>query len=319
MKGMPAMVPLTVMLVTSCMAVLVSLVVPSDQARAGDSASAQTQGSSGAHSQQSQQARPEVEQQRQKTEQDSKKTLDKDAIEAIEQTRNAMNAIAAGKNDEALSNLEHATGKIDILLARNPATALVPVNSVIEVIDAAPQDTQAILELAQDASLALDRKDYPTARALLYGLMSEIRDRTYNLPLATYPNALKRAAQLLQQKKTQEAQNEILTALNTLVVIDRVTPIPLLLAKNAINEAQAKSHQDKNAAEKLLETAKNEVVRARELGYAGKDQEYTALDQQISNLEKQLKGNEDLTVAFSHLKDKLSAFLKRQSEQKRGS
>ena len=319
MKWIHAMVPLITMLVVSCVAVLVSLVVTSDQARAGDSASAQTQRSSGAQSQQSQQARPEVEQQRQKTEQGSKKTLDKDAMVPIEQTRNAINAIAAGKNDEALSNLERATGKIDILLARNPATGLVPVNSVVEVIDAAPPDTRAILELAQDASLALDRKDYPTARALLYGLMSEIRDRTYNLPLATYPNALKRAAQLLQQKKTQEAQNEILTALNTLVVIDRVTPIPLLLAKNAINEAQAKSHQDKNTAQKLLETAKNEVVRARELGYAGKDQEYTALNEQISNLEKQLKGNEDLTVAFSHLKDKLSAFLKRQSEQKRGS
>jgi len=46
--------------------------------------------------------------------------------------------------------------------------------------------------------------------------------------------------------------------------------------------------------------------------------ESAALNNHISSLEKQLKGNEDATAAFSRLKEKLSAFLKRQSEQRRG-
>jgi hypothetical protein len=265
-----------------------------------------------------QQTRPDVEKQRKETEDKAKKDVDQDAKTAIDQTQKAVNAISENKTDEALSAIEQATGKINILLARNPNTALIPVDLAVEVIDTAPQDTAAVLEIAQDASRALDDKNYPTARALLYRLMSEIRVRTYNLPLATYPDALKEAARLLDQKQTQDASNVLLAALNTLVVVDRVTPLPLVLAQDAINQAQAKSQQDKKAAQALLETAKTQVERARELGYTGKAQEYGALNNQISTLEKQLKGNGDATVAFSKLKEKLSAFVKRQSEQKRG-
>jgi len=43
------------------------------------------------------------------------------------------------------------------------------------VFDTAPEDIDAILEIADavDAAFLLD--DYPAARALLYGLMSELR------------------------------------------------------------------------------------------------------------------------------------------------
>jgi hypothetical protein len=265
-----------------------------------------------------QQTRPDVEKQRRETEEEAKRDLDQDAKAAIDETQKAVNAIAQNKSDEALSAIEQATGKINILLARNPNTALIPVDLAVEVVDTAPQDTTMILEIAQDASRALDDKNYPTARALLYRLMSEIRVRTYNLPLATYPDALKESARLIDQRQTQDASNVLLTALNTLVVVDRVTPLPLVLARDAVNQAQAKSQQDKKAAQVLLETAKTQVERARELGYAGKDQEYAALNNQISTLEKQIKGNGDATAAFSKLKEKLTAFVKRQSDQKRG-
>src|SRR5437868_12397241 len=265
-----------------------------------------------------QQARPEVEQQRKESEQEAQKTLDKEGMEAIQQTHQALNAIAAGKTDEALADIEQATGKLNILLARNPATALVPVDVEVDVVDIAPQDIKVIHKIAQDASKAMDAKDYPSARALLYSLMSEIRVRTYNLPLATYPEALKQAARLLDQKSTKDAAAVLSTALNALAVIDRVTPLPLLLAREAINQAQLKSNQDKNTAQVLLEAAKNEVERSKELGYAPRDQEYTALNSEISNLEKQLKGNNDVTAVFSRLKERLGSFLKRQSEQQRG-
>lgn len=265
-----------------------------------------------------QQARPEVEQQRKEAEQEAEKTLDKEGIEAIQLTHNAVNAITAGKTDEALSAIEQATGKLNVLLARNPATALIPVQLEVDVIDAAPHDIQAIHKIAHDASQAMGDKDYPTARALLYSLTSEIRVRTYNLPLATYPEALKQAARLLDQKATKDAAAVLSTALNTLALIDRVTPLPLVLAREAINQAQVKSQQDKNTAQVLLQTAKYEVERSKELGYTPKDQEYAALNAEISSLEKQLKGNNDVAAVFSRLKDRLSSFLKRQSEQQRG-
>ncbi len=201
--------------------------------------------------------------------------------------------------------------------ARPDVEALIPVGLEVEVIDAAPHDSKAIAEIAKNASKAVDDKNYPAARVLLYALTSEICVRTYNLPLATYPAALQEAAHLLDQKEPLEASKMLLTALDTLMAVDRVTPLPLVLAREAIEQAKAKSQTDKAMAQTLVETAKKETERAKELGYAGRDPEYAALNTDISNLEKQLKGNEDATSVFAKLEDRLSAFLKRQSQQER--
>jgi hypothetical protein len=264
-----------------------------------------------------QQARPEIEKQRNEAQQEGEKTLDKDAISAIEETNKAVDAIAANKVDEARAAIERATGKIEILVARNSATALIPVGLQVDVIDAAPQDSKAILELAKNASIAVDAKDFPTARLLLHNLTSEIRVRTYSLPLVSYPLALTEAARLLDQHKTQDANTVLLTALNTLAVIDRVTPLPLVLARAAIDQARDQSQKDKGAAQTLLGVAKKQLQRSKDLGYGGRDPEYTALNSDISNVEKQLKGKADATSVFAKLEDKFAAFLKRQSERER--
>jgi hypothetical protein len=264
-----------------------------------------------------QQVQPEVENQRKQMEEEGKKSLDQDAIVVINDTQKAIDAIAAGKSDDALKTIEEATGKVNILLARNPATAFIPVDAEVDIIDAAPHDTKLIRQIASDATAAVAAKDYPTARVLLYSLTSEIRNRTFNLPLATYPDALKEAARLLDQKKNQEGSNALLTALNTLVVVDKVTPLPLVLSREALRAAKEDSQKDKATAEILVQTAKNELQRSKELGYVANAPEYEALNTDISNLEKQLKGNQDATAVFAKLEDKLSSFLKRQSGQER--
>jgi hypothetical protein len=109
----------------------------------------------------------------------------------------------------------------------------------------------------------------------------------------------------------------LLEALNTLVAIDKVTPLPLVLARSAINAAQEQSQKDKNSAQTLLEVAKNQLERARELGYTGKDAEYKSLNTDITNLEKQLKGNGDVSSVFTKLKERLAAFMKRQADRAR--
>jgi hypothetical protein len=264
-----------------------------------------------------QQVRPNIEKQRQAAEQDAQKALDKEAIAAIEETEAAVKALSKDNPDKALAAIERAIGKINVLTARNPATALIPVSVTVEVIDAAPSDIKAIRDRARDAETAVGRKDYPTARVLLTGLMSEIRVRTTTLPLATYPVAMKEAARLIDQQKTKEASKVLLTALNTLVVVDRVTPLPLALTQSAIEEAQQLREQDKEAAQARLTLAKIELERAKELGYAGNDPEYTALHKTITDLENQLKGKEDTASAFSRLTEKVASFFKRQSESER--
>ena len=264
-----------------------------------------------------QQARPDLEKWRNEAEQQALKTLDKDAIAAIEQTVQAIDSIAAGKTADALKGIEEATGKVNIVLARNPELALIPVSVEALIIDTAPRGIDDIEKLADAADAAILVDDFPTARALLGALRSEVRVRTYNLPLGIYPTALQDAARLLD-KDSQAASVALLAALNTLVTVDQVTPLPLLVAQEAISQAQTSAQKDKNAAQ-VVETAEFELNRAIALGYAGQDPEYAALKDDISNLKKQLKGSEDSNSAFSKLKARLDAFLKRKSDRRTSS
>ena len=265
-----------------------------------------------------QQARPDLEKWRNEAEQQALKTLDKDAMAAIEQTLQAIDCLAAGKTADALKSIEEATGKVNIVLARNPELALIPVSVEALIIDTAPRDIDDIAKLADAVDAAIILDDFPTARALLGALRSELCVRTYNLPLGIYPTALQEAARLLD-KDSEAAGITLLAALNALVTVDQVTPLPLLIAQEAVNQAQTLAQKDKNAAQKVLETAEFELNRAMALGYTGQDSEYTALKDDISNLKKQLKGSEDTNSAFSKLKARLSAFLKRESDRRSSS
>jgi len=262
-----------------------------------------------------QRMRPEVEAQRNQAQKEAENTLDREAIAAVQQTERALVAIAEGRVDEALAALEMATGKINILLSRNPGIALIPVNVQVSVIDTAPEDMGDIVVLRDAAEMAVDINDLPAARTLLDSLRSEIRVRTYHLPLAKYPTALREAARLLDQKKIDEAGVLLLAALNTLAIIDQVTPLPLMVAREAVNAAQAQAQTNKEAARTLLETASHELERDMELGYALEDPDYLALNDEIKNLRKQLKGDEDTTSLFSRVKEKLASLMQRQADR----
>lgn len=262
------------------------------------------------------QAQAGIEKQRAEARQEADKILDREAIAVIEETQRAIDAIAANTTSEALAALERASGKIDILLARNPSTALIPVSHEVVVFDTAPQDIQAIDKIGEAVDAVIASEDYPAARELLYGLMSELRVRTYNLPLATYPAALAEAARLLDQKKSDEARIVLMMALGTLLAIDQVTPLPLLVAREAINQAEAQRDKEKEIALALLDTARYELDRAMALGYSAQEPEYKTMRDEISNIQKQLKKNEDTSSFFSKLQDRLSAFMARLSKGK---
>ena len=266
------------------------------------------------HQQAEQQFRPQIEAERQKDQKEADQALDQDAVAAVEQTDDAIKSIAQNNKADAMAAIERATGKINILLARNPASALIPVHSEVVLIDSAPTDVKAIDQIVQRATDAVKQRNLPAARILLASVVSELRIRTTSLPLGTYPAALQQAARLLDQSKNQDAGNVLLTAVNTLVTVDHVIPIPLLLAQSAIDAANSQ-RQDKQMALILLQTAKNEADLSRRLGYLGDESEYKALDQEIASAETAIKGKSDASSAFAQLRDRISAFLKREKEQ----
>jgi hypothetical protein len=255
-----------------------------------------------------------LEKQRKEVEEQARTDLSKDAIAAIEESRQAVKAIGDSKTDEAIAAIERATGKIAILVARKPGTALIPVDVGVEIVDTAPHDSQAIKDVTSAVEKALANKDYPLARVLLEDLSSEIRVRTYHLPLATYPLAMQDAARLLEQKKSKEAAAVLKSALNTLVVIERSVPLPLTVAQAAINDAREQRESDRTKAQKLMTVAKEELERARALGYAGNDSDYAALTRAIEEIDKELKGGGNTATAFEALKDKMASFFKKVTE-----
>jgi hypothetical protein len=258
------------------------------------------------------QTRPALEKERKQAEQEATKDLDSEASAAVDQTLEAVESLTHKEASRAVEAIERAIGKIDLVLARMPSDALIPVDVEVEIIDRAPQDADSILQISGEAFLAVDDMLFPTARRLLRALMSEIRIRTFNVPLATFPAALKNAARLLDQGKEQEAATLLMTALGTLVAIDSAVPIPLLIVRAAINEAQTKAEADKNGAHELLTIAKSQLERARLLRYAGRDLAYTEMKEEIAKLQKQLKRGEEATSVFAKLKEKLSGLLNRQ-------
>jgi hypothetical protein len=246
-------------------------------------------------------------------EQQGDQPIDPEALAAIIETQKAIEAIRAGKKNEGLTSIETAIGRIDILLARNPTTALIPVEYQVTVFDTAPDDIDSIRDLGVATDGAVELGNYPAARALLYGLMSEIRIHLQNLPLGSYPAALSSAASLLEQNKAQDAADTLETALSTLVITDRAIPIPMLLAREAVAEAHSQREQDKERSSRLVEAARRQLLRARELGYAIGDPDYQRLNDELSDLQKQLKANENTESVFNRIRQRLASFLDRQS------
>ena len=72
---------------------------------------------------------PQVQSEIEKMEAQERGNLLKDAQAALEETRNALAALDRNDKSAALAALERASGKLDLVVARDPHLALAPVGS----------------------------------------------------------------------------------------------------------------------------------------------------------------------------------------------
>lgn len=258
-----------------------------------------------------------TEQEKEQTITELEERLVQEAVNAIQETKNAIAAIDENDHNQAIKAIERATGQLDIILAREPELSLVPTDYAIAIVNVAPDDQASIKEIRKAIKSAINSGDFPAARRLLNSLASEIRVTVTNLPLATYPEALKKSARLMDDGKPDQAKGVLQMALSTLVLIEEYKPLPILTAQNLIQTASSESDKDK--AIQMLADARERLKLAQELGYAEDDEEYEQLNTELKNLEKQLKANEDAKNAFEKLKTRISAFFKRISNFKRTS
>jgi YfdX protein len=254
-----------------------------------------------------------VEQEKSKAEEKAEDTLVSEAQEAVQETQKAIASIEKGNKQDALKALELATGKLDLVLARQPELGFVPLESKVDIISLAPSDLDAVKKIRKQVKQAIRKDELVKARALLDNLASELRITTVNLPLATYPVAMQEAAQLLDRDEFEQAKGILQTALSTLFVAEKQSPLPVIKAQALIDEAdsliQIDGHEE--IVQSLLAEARNELKLAEELGYGDRDREYALLDDAIKNIKQQITAGDRAEIAFSNLKDKLGSFFDR--------
>ena len=231
-----------------------------------------------------------------------------EAVDAVLLTQQVLLALDKKDVEGAKKSLEKAIGKLEVVLAHKNAPALLPIDSVITATEYLG-DLNSVHTTLHTVKELLDDGKVQEARRLLNTLQSEIDIVTVNLPLISYPQALKLAAKYLADNKVKEARDVLEMALGTLVQNEIVIPLPILKAQALIEEASRVAKKDKEQALKHLEAARKELKIAEALGYtSSSDTTYKMLDDAIAAIEKEVKGPNKAEKLFEELMAKLKEF-----------
>jgi len=243
---------------------------------------------------------------------DALATQEKLIVEAINSLKFTQEALLNLKNkdtEKATQNLEKALGKLEVILSAKNAPKLLPIDNMITVNEyiGTKAEVEATLKTVKKL---LDDNKVQVARELLNTLQSEIDVTVVSLPLVTYPDALKLAAQYIHDNKIQKAQKVLEIALSTFDRTTEIIPLPLLKATDLIAMASELSAKGKKEeALTYLNYASDELDVAQALGYvSSSDHTYKALHEVIEKVEKEIKGKNKAEKLFDELKAKLKDF-----------
>jgi YfdX protein len=264
-----------------------------------------------AQSEASQSIQPKVDKQTADVAAEKRKKLFADATAALAETHKALKALENKNNDAALKALAEVTGKLDLILARDPKLAQTPVATEIVTYDLL-SNLDTIKSLIQEAKAHFNDGEIQKARPLVANLASEIQYRTHHIPLATYPAAIKAIVPLIDAGKIDEAKARLQAALNTLVVTtDDVIPLPKLRAEHLLKQVQElaekkdRSKEENDKLTKHIQAAREQLQMAELLGY-GKKTDFKPIYEQIGEIENKSAGGKSGTGWFEKLKQQLA-------------
>lgn len=251
---------------------------------------------------------------------EKRKEIVSEAVSALDDTRAALKALDDKDSKKALSILQGVTGKLEIILARDPSLKLVPagVTAVTYGVIASPEDVRKMRNQAEDL---LNDGKIQEARRLLQVLASETDINTHNIPLATYPAAIKQAAKLIDEGKMEDAKNILQTALNTVVVTQTVIPIPVVAAQEMLKEAEKlaenkeRKDEDNERLTELLDGAQTSIKLAQELGY-GQKKDFEHFYREIDKIRDRTADGKSGSGFFDVIKDYMTSMTKDSQPEK---
>jgi hypothetical protein len=243
-----------------------------------------------------------------------RKTLMTDATAALAETQGALKFLDSGKKKEALEALERATGKLDIILARDSSLTLAPAGVSVVTVDlqGGPEVAKQVRQTAEDL---IEQGRVQEARHVLKNLASETVVTVSNLPLATYPAAIKGAVKAIDDNKIDAAKAILQTALNTQVLTETTIPLPAVYAQESLKDAEVLAQKKDRTAEEntrlkaSLDKARRQLEFAQALGYGAK-KDFDKLYQQLVEVEDKTSGSKSGTGLFVKLKASILEFMK---------
>lgn len=233
-----------------------------------------------------------------------------EAVEALARTKDALTALEEERISDALEALALTTGKLELIVAREPDLRLAPTDVAIIRRDLYAT-TEAIEAAIDRAKSALKKGEVQVARRLLSGLGSELVISVTNLPLATYPDAIKAITPLIDDGKIAEARRSLQAALNTVVITEQVVPLPVLRSEALLKRAEelaGKSDRGEAENEELtdkLAAIRNQLAMAELLGY-GDQGDYASLYAQLDDIQKKTTDGQSGEGLFDKMKAALS-------------
>ena len=255
-------------------------------------------------------AQPEVDANVAKRAEEQRKKIVADAETALDQTKKALALLGDKKMQEAQEALEVATGKLELILARDPKLALAPVDTGVVIHDLYA-DPDTVKEAIKEARRLLGEGEVQKARPLVANLASEVVFQTTNLPLVAYPAAIKSAAGLVDANKVDEAKDALQAALSTLVITGVVVPLPVLRAQVILKDAEKLTEDNKRTEEgnkslaAQLDEVRKQIRMAESLGY-GKKTDFEPIYAQIKEIEQKSSGGKSGKGWFDRIKKQVS-------------
>ena len=232
----------------------------------------------------------------------------KEAAEAVQLTQKVLVELRQKKKEEAIKTLEKAIGKMEVVMSNPKAPALIPLNASVIVSEFAGTAYDAQNAVITSIAL-LEKHRVQDARMIVETLKDEVDLVTINMPLASYPAALKLAAKFLHEDKIDQARQVLAAALSTFVEVDVVTPLGILEAQDLIAAASKVAQSDRKLALAHLEAAKAALKKAKALGYTStSDTTYKMLNEAINKIEDEIRGANKSEGLFKELIAKLKEF-----------
>lgn len=226
-----------------------------------------------------------------------------DAVAAINQVEQAARLLKREKYEEAQNQLNSADKRLEAAIAADPSLKLIPVVQDVSSYDLLTSP-KAVKDEVNAISEELKAGNVQVARVRLDQLRSELITNHVYLPVEIYPAAIKEAVREIGAKQYSQAEATIDSAMNSLVQEVEVMPLPVLLANNAILDAEAKRSTDTEQALWDLDYAHEQMLTAERLGYFyGDTDDYKAALQHIENLRGAIGGKSEVDSLFTKAKE----------------